>query len=226
MLFACGTEKTEDVEEDMNNAEVELVTREWIIAHFGFTEEELEGIDVDAVIQYRKYTEEYLKKDIFTKEYFLKCLKRNNKEIKTNVSYLFDGGQPDGKISVSQIKTIAFLEGEDNANYYWHISVQNKKAYYCFGYKYNIDLEKECDSSVELTDEYIAELLNCLEKANLHKWKSVYNGTNNNSTGDWRWDLGIELFDGTVYSWGGGGMFGDNKPEEFEPVKDVIEKSA
>jgi len=206
---------------DETEAEAELVTREQIIEHFGFSEEELEEIDVDAVIKYNKSTEEELKD--FSKEEYLHYMKRTDEKIKTDIGYLFEGGQPDGKIPFSQIKTIVLFENKGKSVYYWNILVRDKKAYYCMSYNDNMDLEENCVFSGTLTDKYLSELQSCLDKANLHKWKAKYEGSDENAIGGWCWRFGIELTDGTVYSWRGGGMFGDNQPEEYQSVEEVVD---
>lgn len=225
-LCGCSTGKTDLEDIDMQDKEienkVELVTKEQIMEYFGFSESELEGIDVEAVVAYCHYTEEDIHK--FPKDLFLDGLKLDNIMLNTDVGYLFNGGQPDEPITSSQIKNVAFLVGENDRNDYWQIRVQDKKSYYNLGFSEHMDLENESLYSGELTNEYINELLSCLEKAKLHKWKDEYAGNNGDTTGDWRWQLGIELMDGTVYSWEGYGMFGNNRPAEYESIEAVVRK--
>lgn len=226
-LFGCHAEKTDpledmDVNTNKSELEVELVTKEQIMKYFGFNESELDGINVEAVIKYCHYREEDLSS--FSKELFLKCLRLFDEEIKTDIGYLFNGGQPDGEISVSEINNLAFLVGENDRKDYWQIRLQKKKAFYSLGYIEHMDLEKQAMYSGVLTDDYITELLNCLEKAKLHHWNAEYSGNNGDTTGSWGWRLGIELIDGTVYSWRGYGMFGNNQPKEYKSVESVIEQ--
>lgn len=218
------TTETTTVTEQVSTTQDALATKQFIIEHFNITESDLEGIDVEGVIEYFQITQEGIisSSDVVAK---LKMLEEQmNTEIGNgyiDFSYIFEGNTSKDAIEVDSIKYIAFSYGQNDSSKTYIIDVLNSQYCSAIGDISFCNLHDE-DALKMLESARLDDILKCVADAHVENWKASYEGNNGDTTGSEGWKLGIELKDNAVYSYSGYGMFGENAPAELNTIKQSI----
>lgn len=200
-----------------------LATREFIIEYFDLNEDDIKHIDVEAVIEYYQITEEGIKSssNVVAKLEMLEEQMKDEAGKMGDFSYLLEGESASGDIKKEDIKYIAYLRGENDRNDVWLIDIDNNKVYYFLGETALIEPEN-ADKEADLDVDDLDNILISIEDGKLNNWKPIYEGDNGDTTGSAGWRLGIQLNDGTVISYRGWGMFGENRPQELDEIEGYI----
>lgn len=223
LMGGCGIEKKsgregEELksEEDTEMAEKNWMTREYIIEHGLATEEDLEGVDVEAMVRdcdWEKGIEER-----FNLPLMIDMLKRDYMydEYMFDYQYLVDTPKSEGTLTESDVKNIKTIGFECNEGTYFAsmiFDLSEGKAYLGDGQ----DLLRKGvtpKQEIALTDEQIEAVKNHVISSGVLEWQEEYEGANPNDTDWFWWILYYELEDGSVYAYDGSGVV-NGTPENY-----------
>ena len=202
----------------------ELVSKEELIEWYGLTEEELEGIDLDKIMDKFTWRQSDLE-DIDSKEMALDIL-------------IFEQGYIDEEdalqkhleeVGLEYLVTTDEYEGElPDFNEIKYFTVSSKFELYTqsFLIDFNKSVLYSIDSPMPIYIDYtVADTVchfpeknkevffNALKETNIEKWKHRYGSKRK----DTQWEVGIEFNDGTVVSYSGTAEK-RGRPKEFEDI--------
>jgi len=206
-----------DNNDDSNKAP--LITREYIIETFGVTEDDLEGLDIDTIAEFHDLRQNWVTPDnmLDIVSYLENCEKYMNETLSNPVyfwDYIFDGSRAREPFSAEDIKYFAILRNPGDTIYKVGINFET-------GTKYNYSSSEDLTRTV-LNDEIVQYYRDVIDYCQIYKWRARYMGFDGCTTGSNAWFVGIELYDGTVYSYYGQGMFGNNAPSTQRTLFDCI----
>lgn len=228
MIQVCACNKGINIEDEKNESafleeeseemEKQLITRAYLLEHGLATEEELEGVDVDAMAMDGGWVEGV--EETLNVNRMIQLLKE---EYRTdgytfNYQYLVDSPLNNAKLSnddMMNIKTIAFEYNEGTYFASMIFDLSEGKAY--FGDA--VDLLKkgaEPTQEIDLTEEQKEQIRAHMVSGDVAEWESSYKGIQReDSTGWFWWILYYELEDGSIYAHDGSGASGKSAPENY-----------
>ena len=188
----------------------ELVSKEDLIEWYGLTEEELEGIDLDKIME--KFTWRQSDLDIIdSKEKALYRLRDSQDFVdeedarqkhieEVSLEYLVTADEYEGELpDFNEIKYFAYsVQTELYINSY--LFDFDKSIVY--GYKGPIPVYIDytvADTVAFLSEENKKEFINALNEANIESWKHRYGSKRKDTV----WNIGMEFDDGAVMSYSG-----------------------
>ena len=219
-LLACGCAQEQAAE--VNGSD--LTTKEYIIEHFDLEKSSLDAIDVDGVIDYFQIKNDDVNSwsDAVAKLTELEAQMIDEKSRPLpNLEYIFEGDAAQKEFSASDIKYIAFEEDDGIFINTYIIDAGNKTKYYAEGTQI-IENCTVAEDVHEINAELFGMVLDALDESKIYEWKDFYAGEFDDTTAYYRWVIGIELNDGSVFTYGGYGVTGDYKPLTFDAVVECI----
>lgn len=210
-----STVSTDISDENGKKENDEENAKELLKSKYSVTDEMLEGIDAEALVEdYRMDETEYTKEEVWEiieeqREYYAIDPSKEIFSILGNVDEI-----PEESNSFSEDKDIT------------------KVAYYrnpgSFQEKIMFDLEnnvyyKDNAEAYKIGDDAAKEIQKTLKEAGISKWSHVYKDRGNvNTTGSFGWKLAIEQEDGSICYYGGYTKDMTALPENFTMVEDVL----
>lgn len=220
------TETEEDMkpEEEMEMSEKRM-TREYIIEQNLFTEEELEGVDVEAILEEWKWKEGDENRKTWRNRFLIEIKKQKIAAglIETiDYSYLGElDSHEDGlsKEEFGSITTIAFQY--QDGNYLESILLDKEKGKMYMGKACDLLVENAIPTvTMDLEEDTWDTVVTLLESCEVTKWKKRYQGTDEEgNTGNFWWNLFIELENGEKCFYSGEGVTGQNAPKQYRELE-------
>ena len=200
----------EEMTEDMR--EKEKLTREYVLGHGILTEEELEGVNFEAMVEEYDLKEGLevsldlrgfilgVKNDFLLEGYAL------------HYQYLLESEPSDNQIDSDDLVNVEVISFQYNPNSYYGTMVfdlEKKKGYFgdC------VELLKASalpTDEIDLSDEQVEELRILLIKNHVEEWEERYSYVDESSTGSFWWQLIYELEDGRIFKHSGSNAWPSN----------------
>lgn len=231
MLFGCGSNdgKQDGIQNNLivsDSVNDEKVTVEEFMNHYQLTEADLEGIDLQANIDYYIVLKNEMGNE--PKEEVVSTLKIEQKEMeeenaekkereKSNLSYLVEADEFIGDIpDFDNLKyvTYYFDYSDDMEIVSGLVDFQSSKLF-LGSLEPVYEYYEGADEAYELTEEEILEIIQAIKETQFQSWD--YN-TIGNEDYFYEWKFGMEFNDGTVISYKGK----QSEPIFYKGILDVI----
>lgn len=220
--------KTETEGEMKPEEETEMsekrMTKEYIIEQNIFTEEELEGVDVEAILENHNWKEGDENRKTW-KTFFL--IEAEEQKIAAGLietidySYLGElDSREDGlsKEELGSIITIAFLY--QDGNYLESILLDKENGRMYMGKACDLLVENAIPTTaMDMEEDTWDTVVTLLDSCEVTEWKKRYQGTSEGTTGNFWWNLFIELENGEKCFYSGEGAVGPSTPEQYRELE-------
>jgi len=197
------------------------LTRAYLIETFDITEADLEGINVEAVTEYYDLRQNITPENVSDIINRLKTLEADMIEETSQplyfTTYIYTGKAARKAFSADDIKYFAFFRNPGYQYYTTLIDFENG-----IEYTYGSDSAGKINST-SLNAEELENYRNIIDSCEIYRWKGRYIGHNGCTTGSYAWNVGIELYDGSVYSYYGCGIKGANQPASYDILLENID---
>ena len=224
LLFAvaCGKEDTEPESSEVINAI--RMTREYAIEHGILTEEELVGVDFEAMAEEYDW-QEGSEGDFDVKSSFLSLKSRFPLPgYGFDYSWLTTAIEQEDEFTkedIEQIKVIGFSYQDGDSYKCMIFDFTECKAF--LGENIRLyDIGAEPTMEISLTNDQMDELKSILRNSSVYKWNREYEGTNENTTGYYWWNLCYALEDGRRYFHSGSGVM-NGIPDGYHTLKNGLD---
>lgn len=222
--IAAAEESEEDTEMSGKR-----MTREYIIEQNLFTEEELEGVDVEEILERYKWNEGD-ENDRAWRTIFL--VEIEEQQIAAGVvetidySYLLDIDSRENGLAKEELESVKTLVFQYNSGTYFEtilLDKENGKMY----------LGETCDLlaadvvppvAMDLEEKTWDAVVELLDSCDVVKWKKRYQGTSSGTSGYFWWFLLVELENGEVCNYSGEGVMGKSTPEQYQEFAQGLKK--
>lgn len=203
-----------------------LVTKEYLIEEYNLTENEIEGVDLDALIeeiQVTKDTFQSIDIHIFLQQY-KEYLNRSSNEKVTYYQYMREDEEICDKLTEEQLKTIKRVAlCRTSGTEIFSVIIDYEQGYIYYGEQVYLLNDGATPTNEVVLDEKKKEILNNLWiKAKITSWENEYIGSNEGTTGNYGWSLYFELENGQIIRYRTTGVLEDNAPDEFGDVITVL----
>ncbi len=218
--FSDEGAETEQTREE-TDMDAKRMTREYIIEKGLFTEEELAGVNVEAILERYKWEEGDENQRTWRTMFEIEIKEQRVAAGLTETidySYLSELEIRENGLSrdkLGTVKTVAFQY--NNGNYFETVILDREKG--------RMYLGETCDLlaagiappvSQELGTEVWDSCLTLLENCDVPSWKKHYEGiSEEGTTGHFWWLLMLELEDGTACDYSGNGVTGESAPKQY-----------
>ena len=195
------------------------MTPEEFIEYFGFTEEEIENVDIEKFLEKYTITRGTLIRDEVKKEHILHSfaffpkIEPENLEGRDFTYVAFGKPLKGVKPDYDKMKYIAF-QVSDTIGYSVFIDVKARKVYISpttWEYVYQ-DISK---AEVVLEEADLSEVIECIKNLGIEKWKGRYE---KDVAYGISWRFGIEFEDGTIASYSGY----EKAPEGYGELREMM----
>lgn len=205
MLIGCAEKKQNNIEDKGKTEQTEpKATKEYIIEKFDLTDADLNGIDLDKLIEYYGFSEEVINektKDtiVISLTILQEMMETEIEDAKYDFQYLVEAPEFAGEYpSFDEIKYLAYFKSEAEAGYSYFFDFDKNKIYYLYGGIGVYEDYRRANQTYELTDEIKKTVVQTLKEAEVNKWEYYY------ESGEYRepvhWYFGMEFEDSTVVS--------------------------
>ena len=227
------TSVIEETKEGMPEANMEMsekrMTREYIIEQNLFTEEELEGVDVEAILKNHNWKEGDENRKTW-KTFFL--IEAEEQKIAAGIiqtvdySYLGKLNVHEGGLSDEEFESIKTIAFQYNSGTYFETIILDKEN----GKMY---LGEGCDLlaadvvppvTIDMGEETWDTVMELLASCNVTEWKKRYQGTSVGTTGHFWWHLLIELKNEEKCDYSGEGVMGFSTPEKYRELEQGLKE--
>lgn len=226
IVFLYGCERTRDIEDIKTTPEEGglasvTITKEYIINHSDLEESDFEGIDFEDFISKYNLTAERLEE--YDPAMVLAMYKEEMlREPVTDYTTIYSSAE--GTITeedFQQIETLIWEYHEGNYTDCMVIDFKISEVFYDQGFFLDACGARQHYSYVGETDHSYLERL--LMQNDVAAWKKEYIGTNEGTSGDYYWKLGIKMNDGRCFFYTGKGVLDSGAPITLRPLmKELI----
>lgn len=212
------------VDEEDQNMEEALISREYLLEHSNIKEEDLEGVDVEAFIEEFDLKESNI--DKVNLEFLLEVYKEEGGETSSPYAYLTEAEYTSGGLKetdIALVRTAALYITSGTYQETLILDSKEEKGYW--GEEANLFYAwDEKSTQIVYTEEKREEFTKLLEECQVVSWKGVYEGTSENTTGSFGWSLYLELEDGKIYQYKGSGVTGEHSPKQWATFEAGVKK--
>lgn len=214
MINGCSNKKQEgdnqmtQNQNDENQEDSEkLATKEFVMEIYALTEEDLEGIDVEKIIEYYAMAEEVI--SLSKRENIVGFLKDLQDDIEEEIEdskydfeYLVNAKEYEGEYpSFGDIKYLAYFQSEGDGGYSFLFDFENDNVFFASGGRGVYEDYRKASATYKLTEELKKQLIAVLETAKVEDWE--YHYEEDIYPEPVNWNFGMEFKDGTVISHSG-----------------------
>ncbi len=203
-----------------------LITKEYLIAEYNLTEDEIEDVDLDVFIEELQLTKENVQgidMHIFLQKY-KEDLNQKVNENAVYYQYITENERINEKLTEEELQTIKRValcrsSGTDLLS----IIIDYEKAIIYYGKQvYLLNDGAVPTNEVILSEEKIENLNSMWKECEVLSWEKEYIGTSEGTTGSYGWSLYFELEDGKIKMYHGSGVLGDNTPNKFGVIMTTL----
>ena len=200
------------------------MTREYIIEQNLFTEEELEGVDVEAILEEFKWKEGDENRLTWRTMFLIEI---ENQQIEAGIletidySYLNNLDWRENGLSKDELEDVTTIAFQYNDGAYFQTIILDKAK----GKMYPGEL---CDllaadivppEAMDMGEETWDDVMDLLDSCEVVKWKRRYQGTSVGTTGHYWWVLIIELENDEGCFYSGEGVTGISRPKQYDELE-------
>jgi len=205
-----------------------VMTRGYLLETYGITNEDLEGIEFDKIVEEGNLGETSYGR--YDKDQVLGSLKRDQAKIDeerahiaNNKMYLLEakpykGDFPDiSTLKYLSVEADAFADDAEKVSYF--VDFENNMFYFSGAISLAVDY-RYASTQIPLTDAEKEVLLEELENVHFENWKYMYDKEGRASF--FVWDTGLEFENGVVVTYHGTWNENGGTPKEYEKLKAVL----
>lgn len=218
--FSDEGAETEQAREE-TAMDAKRMTREYIIEKGLFTEEELAGVNVEAILERYKWVEGDENRRTWRTMFEVEIQEQRTAAGLTETidySYLSELETRENGLSREELGTVKTVAFQYNSGTSFETVILDRE-------KSRMYLGEACDLlaadmappvSRELDTEVWDSCMALLETCDVPNWKKHYQGVSEEgTTGHFWWQLTLELEDGKACSYSGNGVMGENAPKQY-----------